>query len=342
MERHMAEGWTIRKIASMTTPKIEAQLHAYGVKHSRERFLSLAAQTWSAWTVAERWQESDPVRLKDKDSDFLGLAACELWKRFLPEHPSMEMLDDWMQEGYQMLQDSRRIDACERWWNVWHTLQPRFSPEMQRMDDTATLFDGLQSLYNWAQDFETELGSAAASDPQLALRGIQYCTEWLAQFTGEEELLQCNFRRGLAWFYFRAGEANKGRQLLESTIERWPQSVWGYFALSDAYSHILGPTPLAKDLDKAISLLEQGISRAKAEIADLEIIEERLADLRKEKSGFRQPGCIPTKAVARGQDLCSDWHHDRRPSLSRRMQSGRGVGRPGALPALAMRVYGSV
>jgi hypothetical protein len=284
MERHLAEDWTIRKVAALTTHQIEEQLEAYGVKHSRQRFLSLASQTYSAWAIADYWQQADPVRLKGREVDFLGLAACELWKRLLPERPSMEMLDDFMQEGYRLLEEGRPHEACERWWDVWVALRLRFSPEMRRMDDTGQLFLGMQSLFNWAQDFETELSNAAQAEPRFARRGIQYCTEWLAQFTGEGELLQTNFRRALAWFYFRLGEANPGRQILEETIEKWPHSVWGYFALSDAYSHILGPTPLAKDLDQAIALLEQGLRRTQADNTDRKILEDRLADLRQEKS----------------------------------------------------------
>jgi len=34
----------------------------------------------------------------------LSLAACELWKRWCPQRPSVEMLDDAMQEGYRYCQ----------------------------------------------------------------------------------------------------------------------------------------------------------------------------------------------------------------------------------------------
>lgn len=41
-KRYARENWTLSKIASMSTTQIEAQLRAYGVKHTPERFRALA------------------------------------------------------------------------------------------------------------------------------------------------------------------------------------------------------------------------------------------------------------------------------------------------------------
>jgi hypothetical protein len=47
-----------------------------------------------------------------RDDDFLGIAACELWEHYCPERPSVEMLDDWMQEGYDLSTSPRGWRTC--------------------------------------------------------------------------------------------------------------------------------------------------------------------------------------------------------------------------------------
>jgi SEC-C motif len=88
IEERARTNWTIAKVALMTTAQIESQLSAYGVEHSKERFLRLAEGLSSAWAVSEIWLEHDPVKCRGKEEDFLGLAACELWKRYLSDRPS--------------------------------------------------------------------------------------------------------------------------------------------------------------------------------------------------------------------------------------------------------------
>jgi hypothetical protein len=210
IEQGLRERWTIQKVAAMTTERIEAQLAAFGVSHSRERFLALAEGRTSAWSISEVWLGTDAVSCRDTDEGFLGLAACELWKRLLPDRPSIEMIDDWMQEGYSLLESRRGREACDIWWRVWRTLRPRLSPSMTTMDGTGAAFTGLQCIFNWSQDFEMELGNAAAKDARYASLGAEYCTQWIAQFRDEGEHMQVSFRRALACFLSRAASSQHG------------------------------------------------------------------------------------------------------------------------------------
>ncbi len=281
IERGLREGWTIKKVAAMSTDAIETQLQAYGVAHSCERFLALAEGRTSAWSLSEVWLASDPTRCRGKDEDFLGLAACELWKRYLPDRPSIEMIDDWMQEGYSLFEERRREDACDIWWRVWTTLYARFRPEMTTMDATAPIYSGRQSIFNWSQDFELELGNVARGDLRFAALGRQYCSEWIAQFCEEDEHLQVNFQRALASFLFRLGETEQTAAVLHSIVEKWPGNIWGYVALADAYSHFFaGEYDLPFDLEKAKSYLKKALALPGLDRADREVVETRLADLK--------------------------------------------------------------
>ena len=282
MEHGLRERWTMKKVAAMATEAIEEQLVAFGVKHTRERLVKLASGRDSAWTISEAWLAGDSVKCTEKEEDFLGLAACELWKRLVPDRPSMEMLDDWMQEGYELVEQGRTAEACNTWWKVWSALLPRFTPEMRTMNAVGTAFSGYQSVFNWSQDFEMHLGTAARRDVHFAAMGRQYCTEWIARFSDEDDGMQVSFRRALASFLFRLGETAEMSTVLHSLPEQWPQNVWSYIALADAYSHFFaGEYDLPFDVGKAIGYLEQGLAVDGRTTHDRDVIGERLAELRK-------------------------------------------------------------
>lgn len=296
IERSLRQNWTIQKVAAMTTEAIESQLSAYGVAHSRERFLSLAEGRTSAWSISNSWTAGDPVSCAGKEIDFLGLAACELWKRYLPDRPSVEMIDDWMQEGYDLVEDRKLLETCDVWWRVWCVLLPRFTPAMTTMERAAVVFSGMQALFNWCQDLEMELGNAARKDPRYAAIGRRYCTEWRAQFTDERSGTQVNFGRALAAFLFRMGEVEQAAQVLDGVVEKWPAEVWGYVALADAYSHFFpGECELPLDVERAIGFLERGLAVAGAHRGDREALEERLAELRTRRQA------IATYPVVQGE-----------------------------------------
>jgi hypothetical protein len=280
IQKGLRERWTIKKVAAMSTDAIEAQLTAYGVAHSAVRFMSLAEGRTSAWSISDSWLEYDAVTCRGSDQDFLGFAACELWKRYLPERPSIEVLDDWMQDGYTLVEQRRAPEACDLWLKLWDALRPRFSPSMTTMSATEPVFRGVQSVFNWSQDFESELINASLADLRYAVIGRRYCSEWIAQFPDESELTQVNFRRSLASHLHRLGESAAAGQLLHELIERWPNNVWGYVALADAYSHFFRTEQIFPlDLRRAETYLRQALTLRELRAYDREVLEERLVVL---------------------------------------------------------------
>lgn len=281
IERGIGAGWTTKKVAAMTTLAIEKQLAALGVRYSREHFVQLASDRHSAWTIAEVWLERDSVRCSATEDDFLGLAACELWKRLVPGRPSTEMADDWMQEGYDLIERDEIAGACDIWWKVWCILRPRFGPELRTMNAVEDAFGGRQSVFNWCQDFEMHLGNVARKDRRYAPIGRQYCIEWMAQFPDEHDGMQVTFRRALASFLSLLGEVDEVSVVLHGLPREWPKNPWSYIALADAHAHFFAPEcDLPFDLGKAIGYLEQGLAAVSPTDRDRDVLEERLAELR--------------------------------------------------------------
>lgn len=277
--KHLRDNWTLAKVSVLSTDSIEDQLRRYGVRHSEVRFRELAAACSSAWSICEHWRAEDPLVCRGKEEDFLGLAACELWKRWLPERPSIEMLDDWMQDGYRLVEEQREDAACDLWWQVWCVLRSRFTKDMVTMRQAESVFAGTQSIYNWAQDFEMHLGNAAVRDGRYLTLGETYCRDWLAQFSGELGLTCQNFRAALANFVGLLGRAAEGEQILLENINLWPDEPWTHIRLSDVLAETGPQAWLGCDKPRAQALLLQGLARVPTSAMGYEELRRRLKEL---------------------------------------------------------------
>ena len=280
LEPEKARGfWTPRKVAALGTEELLAQLRPLNVDASREAYLALAADQTSAWVISEHWRAAVTGRLSRHADDFLGLAACELWKRYCPERPSLEMLDDWMQTGYRLAREGQGARACEIWWDVWRTIRARLRPEMNTTRRAAVVFDGSQCLFNWVQDFAPELHNAALAERRYAGIGVQLCEEVLAHFPGEDDRFLENFRADLGEFHFLAGAPAAGERVLLALIQDHPDRAAGYARLADLLG--FGPAPDGAPIDRnrARGLLAQALAWPVIDAADYDL-ERRLAELR--------------------------------------------------------------
>ncbi len=285
LRRRAALLWTPKRVTSMSTEAITGKLQELGVQVSRERFVAAATDS----PLADAWSLSDPWRatveaagpLHHLDDDYLGLAACELWRRWCPERPSQEMLDDWMQDGYKLTGTA----ACERWWPVWEAIRNRLEPTMRTCDAASPVFSGSQCIFNWVQDFGQELHNAALAEPRFAALGEQLCREVLAQFTDEDGLFGLNLRADLAEFLYLDDRPEQGEAVLLQLIEDHPDEPLGYARLSS----ILGYGPrgprggAAPDVRRAIALLEQALARPVRDALSWDL-QARLDDLRGSQS----------------------------------------------------------
>ena len=260
--------WTAARVAELSTDQVETQLRTFGVEWSPERFGQWSAELDSAWDLSERWFAQDRVTARGMDEDFLGLAACELWKRLRPERPSLEMVDDWLAEGYE-LEAVDEVAACATWWKAWCALRPRFRADMKTMEAAQSSYRGTVRIFNWCQSFQAALMSAAVRDPKFVELSQRYCREWVGQFGDERADLQVTFHSMLADFTLKGGQVDRARSLLENTLARWPDEPWSYVALADAYSHLFADPKYHLPFDKSLAwqTLNRGLSRLSGEAA---------------------------------------------------------------------------
>jgi hypothetical protein len=250
----------IQLVAELDNEKIVEILTLSHIDASRHAFCKLADQHSSAFELSEVWRKSLNTDLGLGDEAFLRLATCKLWQHWLPDRPCVEMIDDWMQQGYTLWMDGNTIAACDLWIKTWKAILPRLTPDMQSTDDAKKAFIGTQEIHDWLQDFLLELQNVAIEELRFAEEGIQIIHNILEQFPKENELTLQNWRADLGSLYYLAGRCEEGEKIFQQLISDFPSHSHGYvrFALSLG-EPIRGNSPL--NLPQAIAIIEEAINK---------------------------------------------------------------------------------
>jgi hypothetical protein len=266
------------RVAALTTEAILARLETQGVTTDPEQFRSAAANRNSAWTIGEEWVRG-LKRLVDRDvRDFLGLAACELWKRWIAERPSVEMLDDRMQEGYEAVAEGDR-KQCDIWLPVWSTLRGWITPDMRTVKKAEAVFSGSQYLFNWLQDLSMALHNAALDDRVYADHGIEFNRAVLDQFVEESADFLRSFACELVFLYFAKGRREEGVRLAREIIEADPTRTAAYVELADGLVLCPPGSGFVPDYEGAIAALEEAAAAPVTDGDDYDL-DLRLEELR--------------------------------------------------------------
>jgi hypothetical protein len=273
------KAWTPSRVASFDTEEIAARLRRLGIDPSRDAYLELAERHTSAWDLSEEWYSPIQRRLSRDQKDFVSLAACELWKRYCPERPSVEMLDDSMQDGYRLREDRQESQACERWWEVWEIILRRLKHYMRACGLTFPVFRGTESLEVWLYDFAETLYHLARDEPRYAGMRVRLCEDVLDQFPDEDDLFLENFRSALGESLYLAGLDEAGERILLELIRDRPHRSVGYATLAEMLGRGRRGTPPI-DLPRAVALLERALARPVEDAPDYDV-EFRLEDMRR-------------------------------------------------------------
>ena len=254
-----------RPVLSVVREKADAELTTWLEDHD------LKIDEGSFKDVAERFASADELADSNRlvgdrqlellgfDSDVFWMALAALWERWAPERPSYEMVDRWMQSGYQHSQEREAVAASTLWLKAWRAvLKIMDDHDVQSIKDFDLRFGGTQSLYNWVQDLELELSNAAHGDDRLCHEGIRLCKTFEERFGDEDALIKENMRRALAGFYTNLDEMDTVDELFGGWLREDPQWGWGWTGWSDCY-YLLRKEGNA---DKGEQLLVQGLAVA--------------------------------------------------------------------------------
>ncbi|HEY6797444.1 MAG TPA: hypothetical protein VI248_22440 [Kineosporiaceae bacterium] len=243
----------------LTDVQLLDKLRGFGVELDRTGLEGLCQDALSAQEVATQLLDrhlSTAVR-RTQESDWVWLAVLTLWQRWWPTKPCLETIDDKIQDGYQRSAQDLGA-ATDTWLSAWS--------DVLHLCDAAGItsirgFDGqfpmTQSLFNWHQDLEMELGNAGLDDPAKLRARIAVGDEVLRRFTDCDQLAVQNWRRAIAEAWFWLGDTTRADQMYRDWLDSDPQWGYGWIGWASGY---LPParTGAATDYQRAEDLLRQG------------------------------------------------------------------------------------
>lgn len=244
----------------LTDAQLLDRLRGFGIDLDRAGLEALCQDALSAEEVASQLLDRNvPASDRNRpESDWVWLAVLALWQRWWPAKPCLETIDDKIQSGYQRSQGLGV--ATDTWLEAW-------SDVLHLCDATGITtiagfdwhFPMTQSLFNWNQDLQTELGNEGLDDPAKLRARIAVGEELLRRFTDCDQLLVENWRRAIAEAWFWLGETSKADQMFRNWLDHDPQWGFGWIGWASGYmppSRISAPT----DYERAEELLRQGQS----------------------------------------------------------------------------------
>jgi hypothetical protein len=231
-----------------------------GINASYSAFMRRAKKHTSAWELSEDWRKNLKLTMHPHDDALWRLSLCKLWRLRLPNRPSIEMIEDWMQDGYTLWMNDHLARACDRWRETWEAIRPLLRSAIRSTDDADKLLHGTQHIHDWLQDFLLELQNAAIEEPRFAVTGIELCNCLLVQFPGDSPASIEGWNQDLADFYFLADRPEEGERIFENLIRDNPDETSHYVHFAEN----LGSGPRGKapiDIPRAIAVIEQAIAR---------------------------------------------------------------------------------
>lgn len=244
----------------LTDTQLLDKLRGFGIELDRDGLETLCQNALSAQEVASQLisHHLSAAERHTPESDWVWLAVLALWQRWWPTKPCLETVDDKIQEGYTRLEQKRGTAATDIWLDAWsdvlHLCDAAGITTIGGFDEQ---FPMTQSLFNWNQDLEMELGNAGLDDPAKLHARITVGEEVIRRFTDCDRLVVENWRRAIAEAWSWLGEITKADQLYRGWLDDDPRWGFGWIGWASCYMPPSG-NDLFTDYQRAEDLLRQG------------------------------------------------------------------------------------
>lgn len=189
-------------------------------------------------------------------------------------------IDNLMDAGYVFLQMNEDEKACDAWLVLWERLKLSIQAEILDAKDWIRMFQRGDSIYDWCQDFEMELGNAGLKSDEYHRKRITYCEEFCDFFPNSEELILHNMWRAIGESQAAIGEVAEADQTFQELIADYPDNIWGYIGWGDLYAMPPGRTT-PPDRVKAEQIYQKGLGLGLEDEGDLL---DRIEKLREENN----------------------------------------------------------
>lgn len=270
--------WDDQKLKNMGTEDILDKLQSLNIVFDEKKFKEEARDYISAIVLADELYYPEDWNEKNPDDDFVWIALIELWRRILPEHYNVEMLDNALYDGYQFIEDNNITDGLKEWENAWTVIKYIIPSHFRSVEsaDEFLPYPLVQPLVSWCQDFDEELYRKGVEDKSYFAKRIAYVSEFCQRFPDTGQLVIPLMLKAEAESYHQLGDMEKAEKKFEQLIRKFQGYAPGYISWGNMYWASDRENP---DYGEAERIYRLGLSHCTEKSA----IYERLRDLKKER-----------------------------------------------------------
>jgi len=282
--------WTPMAVEKMANSEIIGQFNELGFGFDAAKFVADAARFADVRSLIDKWRSEYTVRAEYFDEDFFLLGADELWKRLSPDRPSVEMVREWVEEGYLYGDERKEKQKLESWLRAWNGVKgvaERTGCDINDIVDDH--FDNMEyDFFEWLGRFELSISeiSYAPGCEEIAKRYETLSAEMRRLFPGFEGELSIYDKIAIAIQCFENGEFSEGEKRFERLTKEYPVRAEVYQAWGDVYRDIGGKD--GPDYDRALKLYRSGLENK--DVYDKGKIYESMRDLNVILKGEEAPG----------------------------------------------------
>jgi tetratricopeptide (TPR) repeat protein len=268
-------GWNLDSVAEMDTQEILEKLESMHIHFDKDQFIEQAQSYISTEKLADDLYYTQDYEPEDEE-DFIWLAINELWKRFMPETPNIEMIDDAIFYGYDHVEEGDYQQALTKWETAWDMAQRVFSADITSTDQIMEICNFTYPFSEWLVDYGNIFVEIAIDDRSGCEKRIEFIEKVLHRFPDIDEHSRQELLIAKAESLSFLGERGKAEDLIQSIIEKYPDNASAYAVWGNMYWGLDGVPP---DYERAEEIYNLGLSRCNLGI---DIIIDQLAEMKKQ------------------------------------------------------------
>ena len=190
----------------LSDDELKNKLELAGLEINKNELTKLCEKFLSSEKLSVCLIDKYKLKAKGINSDWIWICLTVLWERWFPEIINFEMIDTKIQLGYMKQEKSDVTGACDIWYEVWENILYIIgSTNINGISEFDSAFRGTQSIFNWCQDFEMELGNAGVENRIYYKKRVEYCEKIINTFEDIDNLILDNIRREIDESYYVIG-----------------------------------------------------------------------------------------------------------------------------------------
>ena len=252
-------GWNLDSVAKMNTQEILEKLESMHIHFDKDQFIEQAQSYISTEKLADDLYYTQDYEPEDEE-DFIWMAIHELWKRFMPEKPTIETIDDAIIEGYEDVENEEFEKALEKWNSAWDMINEVYPQDITSIDQIMEIGDFCYSFSGWLVDYANvniDIGQRKISAVENRIKTVE---KVLSRFPDIDEYPHQELLVAKAESLGFLGKREEAENLIQAILEQYPESAVTYAVWGNMY---WGEDDISADYEKAKEIYFQGISRCK-------------------------------------------------------------------------------